>query len=92
MRHELISYRASISGRTFDVTECRIFWRDAQVCGQFPHLGRIARLFLTVPASAIPQERQFSELKRRSAMLRNRTKVETMDRDAVVFLWKNAWS
>ena len=48
---------------------------------------RLAKLLMTVRASAIPQERQFSELKRRCGALRNRIKVETLDRDAVVYAW-----
>ena len=53
--------------------------------GKYPRIGRVARLFMTVPASAIPQGRHFYELKRSRSGLRNRTKVETLDRDAVVF-------
>lgn len=55
--------------------------------GKLKCLGKAERLFLTVPAYAIPQERQFLELKRSYGGLRNRTKVETMDRYAVVYTW-----
>ena len=89
MRKELSKYRAEISGYTFTGNNSRKYWADAQASQKFPTLGKIARLFLTVPASAVPQERHFSELKRRSAGLKNRTKVETLDRDSVVHAWCN---
>ncbi len=85
IRHEILSYRASFSGRPFDYEGSQQFWKNALSNGQFIRIGRIARLFMTVHASSIPRERQFSELNRRSAMHRNRTKVDTMDRDAVIF-------
>ena len=85
LRAELDLFRTSTAARQFTASESREFWADAQKSQIYPRLGRLARLFLTVPASAIPQERQFSELKRRCAGLRNRTKVETLDPDAVVF-------
>ena len=57
--------------------------------GKNTSIGRVARLFLTTPASAIPQERKFSELKRRSSGLRNKTKIEALDRDAIIFSWSD---
>ena len=50
---------------------------------------RLAKLFPSVPASAISQERVFLELKRRSAGLRFNTKIETLDRDAVAYSWES---
>ena len=50
-------------------------------------LAKVARLFLTVPASAMPIERHFSELKRRCERLRASTKIETLDRDGVLYSW-----
>ncbi len=55
--------------------------------GGLKRLASFARLFMTVPSSSISQERHFSELRRRNYGLRNRTSVETIDRDAVVYAW-----
>ena len=87
LRSEFIAYRKEIQGHSYSSNQSREFWLSKKRVGKYVHLGRIARLFLSVPASAIPQERHFSELKRRSAGLRNRTKIDTLDRDAVVFSW-----
>lgn len=54
---------------------------------KLPRLSKMARLFMTVPSSAIPQERQFSQLKRRCNGLRVRTRIKSLDRDAVVYDW-----
>ena len=53
-------------------------------------LAKLAWLFHKVPASAILQERQFPELKRRYIGLRNITKVEELDLDAVVYPWNRS--
>ena len=50
-------------------------------------LARVARIFLTVPASAMSIERRFSELKRRCERLRASTKIKTLDRDGVLYSW-----
>eukprot|EP00171_Calliarthron_tuberculosum_P023086 IDg23086t1 len=81
IRSEFMAFRSEIGGRRFTAEEGRQFWHDARTTQRFMRLGRLARLLMTVPASAIPQERQFSELKRRCNGLRNRTKVDILDRD-----------
>lgn len=55
--------------------------------GKCPLLGRLSHLRLADPASLIVQECQFSEFKRRSHGTRKRVKIETLDRDAVVYAW-----
>ena len=69
----------------FSCDESRRFWSCPENSTKMPSLARLARLFHHVSASSIPQERQVSELKRKNAGLRNRTKIETLDRDIVVF-------
>ena len=60
---------------------------DAQKSGEYASIGKLARLFFRVPAFAIPKERHFLELKRRCDGLHSRIKIDTLDRDAVVFFW-----
>ena len=50
-------------------------------------LARVARLFLTVPVSAMSIERHFLELKRKCERLRASTKIETLDGDRVLYSW-----
>lgn len=40
---------------------------------------------LSVPVSAIPQDRQFSKLKRRCSGLLNQVEIGTLDRDAFIY-------
>lgn len=87
IKKEMSQYRLDINGKRFDAEKARQFWLDKYNEGKYTILSQVARLLLTVPASAIHQERVFSELKRRGNSLRNRVKVETLDRDAVVYAW-----
>lgn len=87
IRHEFAEYLSDISGKSFTVAESRQFWIQARESKKHPRVCCLARLFWTIPSSAIPQERHFSELKRRCGALRTGTKVETLDRDAVVYAW-----
>eukprot|EP00171_Calliarthron_tuberculosum_P000496 IDg496t1 len=57
--NEYAEYISDITGKFFTAAESRTFWVVAQEKTKYPRLCKIARLFLTVPASAIPQERQF---------------------------------
>ena len=57
--------------------------------GSLTKPSKIARLFMTVPPSAIPHERQLNEHKRRCSGLRNRVNIERLDRDAVFFGWRD---
>lgn len=75
---------------TFSEEESLSFWANVVKISKFPRLSKVARLLLSVPASAIAQERHFSELKRRCAGLRARTKVEVLDRDGVLHNWFNS--
>ena len=84
LRKEFLEYRSSIGNQIFTSNDARSCWYNAIICGTFPGLTRLARLILTVPASSIAQERQLSELKRRSWGLRNRLKIEAIERDLVV--------
>ncbi len=84
-RSEWCSYRADVEVLILTAEGVRNYSLTAMSLGKHPCLGRLARLFLTVPASAIPQALQFSELKWRCAWLRYRTKAEMLDRDAVVY-------
>ena len=87
IRKEFVAYQNEVGGVTFTARNSREYWKEKRLNGKLPKLGRIARLLLTVPASAVPQECHFSELKRRSSGLRNRSKVSTLDRDSVVCAW-----
>lgn len=84
---EVEEFFSEVTRKTFSDHDSLLFWIQAKKMGRYPRLCKLARLFLTIPASAIPQERHFSELKRRCAGLRASTKVETLDRDGVVFAW-----
>ncbi len=63
IRKELSEYKTSVYSRKFDDKESRKFWCNAEMNQILPKLRRLAMLFMTLPASAVPQERQFSELK-----------------------------
>ncbi len=80
-------YREMIITKRFTATEARNFWLESWKSKSIPRLYTVTRLLMNVSASAIPQERHFSELKRRITGLRSRTKVGTLDRDAVIFSW-----
>ena len=41
----------------------------------------------TINLIEVELESNFSELKRRSSGLRNREKIDTLDRNAVIFAW-----
>lgn len=61
---------------------------EGNACERKPYVfGESSQVIHCCPLSAIPQESQFSELKRRCAGFRNWEKVETWDRDAVVYKW-----
>ena len=87
IRTEYGEYFNEVRGKNFTAGESRAFWKEAMDKNRFTRLGKLARLFFSAPSLAIPQERHFSELKRRCNGLRTNTKVETLDRDAVVFGW-----
>ncbi len=89
MRKEYVEYKAKMRESRFTEEESRLFWLKEGESDRLSTLYRLATSFMTVNASAISQERQFSELKRRYAELRNRTKIDTLDRDAVVYSWIN---
>ena len=89
LKSELSSYMEETMKWLPKDCEAREFWCTTSKAKKWPNLTKLARLFLSIPASSIPQEKQFSELKRRSTGLRTRTKIETLDRDAVVFSWIN---
>lgn len=90
IKNEVIAYRAEVVGRRFTASESRLFWVEARKHNKYPNIGRLARLFLTVPASAILQERQFSELKRRCDSFDSRSNIENLGRDAVVYSWMDS--
>lgn len=87
MKKEFDEFFSEVTSKTFSESESLSFWAQAHKAGRYPRLCKLAKLFLTIPASAIPQERHFSELKRRCAGLRASTKVDTLDRDGVVYAW-----
>ncbi len=80
-------HREMIITKRFTATEARNVCLGSWKSKSLPRLCTVVRLLMNISASAIPQERQFSELKRRITGLRSRTKVGTLDRDAVVFSW-----
>lgn len=87
MRAEYAQFCSEVSQKRYSESSSREFWINANKHKTFPRLSLLARMFMTVPASAIPQERHFSELRRRCGALRTRSKIETLDRDAVVYSW-----
>ncbi len=84
-RGEVVDYISAVSSRVFTREESLQFWIQTEKNGCLPRLLQLFTLFRNVPASCIPQERRFSELKRRCNGLRGRTQIETLDRDAVVY-------
>ncbi len=86
MQTEPSLYLCILMNPKFSCDQSRTFWSCPENSSKMRRLARLARLFHNVPASSIPQEWQFSEVKRRNAGLRNRTKIATLDRDSVVFL------
>ena len=89
MRGEYLGYFNDVASRLFTRADSLQFWKKAQKAYKYPRLCLISKLLRTVPASAIPQRMQISELKRRCGGLSTRTKVETLDRDAAVFTWND---
>lgn len=87
VRWQLSKYIADVCDKCYAKEESLQFWTESSAARRYPKLLELAKLMLCVPASSIPQERHFSELKRRCAGLRTRTKIDTLDRDAVVFAW-----
>eukprot|EP00171_Calliarthron_tuberculosum_P023574 IDg23574t1 len=61
VRNEFAQFVSDISENQFTRNEANEFWKRARNNKAYPILELIARLFMTVPASAIPQERHFSE-------------------------------
>ena len=61
IRNEFVTYRNEISGFSFTARDSRKYWLDVRRNRKILKLGKIARLLLTVPASAVPQECHFSE-------------------------------
>ena len=76
-----------LSGKNLVLLRHASIGLNAKKAKRLPKLGQIARLFLTVPASTITRERMFSELKCRSATLRNRKESDILGRDAVIYAW-----
>ncbi len=87
LKKEFSEYKTNVTYRSFNDLDRRIFWLERQENNFLCHLVRLARFFMSVSSSEIPQGQQFSELKKRCAGLRNRAKIGTLDRDAVVFSW-----
>lgn len=75
---DLSIYRADLSHGPFTSEESRHYWLKKKT-SEFPKLGRVTRLLVTVPAYAIAQEGQFSELKRRNSGLRTSTKIWSLE-------------
>lgn len=73
----------------FSALDSRKYLAISKNNDRLPQLGTLARLLMNVPATAIPQERHFSELKCRSAGIGNKTKAETLDRNAIIHAWVN---
>ena len=84
---ELRMYREIITTKPFTATEARNFWLKSWKSKSLPRLCAVARLLMNISASAIEQERHFSELKRLITGVRSLNKVGPLDRDAVVFSW-----
>ena len=84
LRKEFLEYWTSIANQAFTDNHSRSYWHSAKIFDTFPGLAQLARLFLNVSASPIAQERQLSELKRRSWGFRNRLKMEIIDCDSMV--------
>lgn len=54
LRSEFISYRSEVYIRRFTAKESAQYWTTKKTEGKYPRNGKLARLFLFVPASAIP--------------------------------------
>lgn len=89
IEEEFDQFFSEVTCKTLSDSGCLSFWVEAHKMRRFPKLYsyKLSKLFSTIPASAIPQERHFSELKRRCAGLRASTQVDTLDRDGVVYAW-----
>ena len=88
MRSEFLVYRNDIRMRPYSADESREFFLQADTKDNLQLIGKLGRLLMTVPASATSQERQFFALKCRSADVQNKSKVQTLDRDAFFDAWK----
>ena len=71
MKHEL---RDTLARLLFSELECPKFWSEGQCNSHLPCLFQVAPFYLTVPASAVPQEREFSEFERKCDRLRIESK------------------
>ena len=56
IRNEFVTYRNETSGFSFTARDSRKYWIDFRRNGKILKLGKIARLLLTVPVSAVPQD------------------------------------
>lgn len=74
LQRELTTYRDTIIHRSFYEKQVRQFWASSTEMEEFPGRAKLEKLFLAVPASALPQERHLTELKRRCARLHTRKK------------------
>ena len=80
-------YISEVSARSYTDHESRKLWVFAVRENKFPKLNKVAVLLHSVPSSSIPQQKHFSEFKRRCNCLRARPKIETLDRYTVVYVW-----
>ena len=64
-----------------------LWWRKNE--SRFPHIARLARLFLAVPATSTPSERVFSAAV--NIVTKKRSALSPENVDALIFLNKN-WS
>ena len=64
-----------------------LWWRKNE--SRFPHIARLARLFLAVPATSTPSERVFSAAG--NIVTKKRSALSPENVDALIFLNKN-WS
>lgn len=87
MRLELSQYLSDVGNKSFTRKQSREFLAWAAKNGKYHKLSRLVRLLMDIPASAMPQEQHFSELKRLCSVLRAWAKIEALDLDAVVYAW-----
>lgn len=56
IRNELAICRADFSARRYTASDSKKYWLEVHKEGKLPRLCQVARLLLTIPASAISQE------------------------------------
>ena len=91
LRKEFFKYRSSIAHQPFTNNDARSYWYNAKMCGMFPRLTRLARIFSNC-RSFINCPRTSDQWIKTTILrrLRSRLKIQTLVRDSGVSRC-NAW-